>query len=158
MQSLGPLVAGLVHIHGLGQFGLNLGRVGDNGDLQLLDKGHLCLVQLNDRGEDLYPGGYALLLQALAYPHPDIISLVEMHETGYVGEQSVVAPLDDGLQVLLNLLAGDLEDHAEGNGGAFRDILEVGTDDGYLSICNLIHRGSQGQLKSVCLGAAQLYP
>jgi len=70
----------------------------------------------------------------------------------------VVAPLDDGLQVLLDLLSGDLEDHAEGNGGAFLDILEIGTDDSHLSILDLIHRGSQGQLESVCLGAAQLYP
>jgi len=81
-----------------------------------------------------------------------------VHETGYVGEQSMVAPLNDGLQILLNLFSGYLEDHAEGNGGAFRDILEVGTDNSHLSILNLIHGGSQGQLKSVCLGAAQLYP
>jgi len=76
VQSLGALVAGLVDIHGLGQLGLNCGRVGDYGDLQFLDEWHLGLVQLDDRGEDLYPGGDAFLLQALAYSHPDIISLV----------------------------------------------------------------------------------
>ena len=94
----------------------------------------------------------------LPISHPDIVSLVEMHEAADVGEQGVVAPLDDGLQILLNLLAADLEYHAEGNGGAFLDILELGTDDRNLSILNLIHGCCQGQLESVCLGAAQLYP
>ncbi|OPX74382.1 MAG: hypothetical protein A4E44_01954 [Methanosaeta sp. PtaB.Bin018] len=158
MQALCALVALLVYGHCLGQLFLYLGGVGDNGDLHLLDEGHLCLVQLNDRGEDLYPGGDSLLLQALSYPHPDIISLVEVHEAADVGEQGVVAPLDDGLQVLLDLLSGNLEYHAEGDCGAFLDILEVGADNCDLSILNLVHRGSQRQLESICLGAAKLYP
>ena len=99
-----------------------------DGDLHLLDEGHLSLVQIDDGREYLYPGGYTLLLQALADSHPDIVSLVEVHEAADVGEQGVVAPLDDGLQILLNLLAADLEYHAEGNGGAFLDILEIRAD------------------------------
>jgi len=70
----------------------------------------------------------------------------------------MVAPLDDGLQVFLDLLAADSEDHAEGHGGALRGLSQIRTDDCYLSILNLVHGRGKRQLKSICLGTAKLYP
>ncbi|OPY48310.1 MAG: hypothetical protein A4E46_00001 [Methanosaeta sp. PtaU1.Bin016] len=81
-----------------------------------------------------------------------------MHEAADIGEQGVVAPLDDGLKILLDLLAADLEDHAEGNRGAFLDILQIRSYDCDLSILYLVHGGGKGQLKAISLGAAHLYP
>ncbi|OPY52618.1 MAG: hypothetical protein A4E48_01024 [Methanosaeta sp. PtaU1.Bin060] len=158
MQSLGAIIAGLVDRHGLGQLLLNGCGICVDGDLHLLDEWHLRLVQIDDGPEYLGPGGYALLLEALACPHPDVVPLVEMHEAADIGEQGVVAPLDDGLEILLDLLAADLEDHAEGNRGSFRGILQVRSYDCDLSILYLVHGGGKGQLKAICLGAAHLYP
>src|SRR5690606_15938695 len=140
VETLGSLVPRLVSGVGLIKTLLDGRGVGEDRNLHLLDERHLGLVEVHNVLEDLLKGSYASLLQVEARPHPDRVTLVQVHQAVDVGEKSVVTPLDDRLQVLLDKLACYLEDHAEGDRAPLRDLGDVGTDDRHLAVLNLVHR------------------
>ena len=70
----------------------------------------------------------------------------------------MISPLDDGLQIRLDQLTGNLVDKAEGYSRSFFDLAEVRSLDGDLAIFHLVHLCRYHKLKPVRFGTAHLYP
>jgi hypothetical protein len=157
-HSPGPCVPGLVDLQRLGVPLLDGVGVSYERDLDLLDEGHLRLVQALEDFPHYVEAVEALLVGLLAQPHLDVVALVEVHEA--LDEVGVLMhpPLDNALQVFLDLLAGDLDDETEGSVLPLFQLREILPYDCDLAVLDLVHAPGLDQFELVLLsGAAQLH-
>ena len=132
---------------------LRLGSVGDQGDLALVHNG-VKLVH----DHDVQNLGEVLQTQTgvvgrVADTDTDLIALTGVHDAFHVVEPCVELPLDNGLEVHLHLLAGNLN---VGRQSQILGLIEVGADDGDLVILNFIQLPHHNQLGSGVLGRPDL--
>jgi hypothetical protein len=90
----GPGVSYLVDLHSLLVPLLHEFGVGHEGELDLLDEGHLRLVEAAQDRAHVFEAVEALLEGFLAQPHLNVVSLVEMHESLDKVDVLVQSPLD----------------------------------------------------------------
>ena len=132
---------------------LRLGSVGNQGDLALVHNGVELVHDHNvqNLGEVLQP--QTCFVSRVADTDTDLIALAGVHDAFHVVEPCVELPLDNGLEVHLHLLAGNLN---VGRQSQILGLIEVGADDGDLVILDFIQFPHHHQLGSGVLGRPDL--